>query len=244
MGKPTAPKIRDLKEPGNYGDGDGLFLRIGGSGKGYWIIRCQINGRRRDIGLGPLSLMSLAEAREAAYLIRKDIHNGLDPIAERKKEKLVIPSFRDAAKQVHAEYRLAWKSGKHQKQWITTLEKHVFPKISNRLVDDIEGPVIRNVLASIWLTKPETARRVKQRIGVVLGWAYANGLRASEAPLRSVGRGLPKHPKKHNHIAATPYEYLPELLKHLHTKENVSRLALEFLIPTATRSGEVRSVHL
>ena len=116
MGKLTATKIRKLKEPGKYGDGDGLFLRIGDSGKGYWIIRCQINGRRRDIGLGSLSLMSLAEAREAGYLIRKDIHNGLDPIAERKKAKLVIPTFRDAAKQVHAERRVAWKSGKHQKQ--------------------------------------------------------------------------------------------------------------------------------
>lgn len=240
MGKLTATKIRNLKGPGKYGDGDGLYLRIGDSGKGYWIIRCQFNGRRRDIGLGPLSLMSLAEAREGAYLIRKDIYNGLDPIAERKKAKLVIPTFRDAAKQVHAEYRVAWKSGKHQKQWMTTLEKHVFPKIGNRLVNDIEGPVIRDVLAPIWLTKPETARRVKQRIGVVLDWSYANGLRASEAPLRSVGRGLPKQPKKDNHFAAMPYEEIPEFLKYLRTKENVSRLALEFLILTATRSGEVR----
>ncbi|GAA0475456.1 hypothetical protein GCM10009096_16430 [Parasphingorhabdus litoris] len=123
---------------------------------------------------------------------------------------------------------------------MTTLEKHVFPKISDRLVNDIEGPVIRDVLVPIWLTKPETARRVKQRIGVVLDWAYANGLRASEAPLRSVGRGLPKQPKRDNHFAAMPYEDVPEFVKYLRTKENVSRLALEFLILTATCSGEVR----
>jgi hypothetical protein len=171
MKKLAATKIRNLKEPGNYGDGDGLTLILTGPMKGRWRLRTNINGRRRDIGLGSLGLVSLAEAREAAYLIRKDIHSGVDPIAERKKAMLVVPTFRDATKQVHAEYSVAWKSGKHQKQWMTTLEKHVFPKIGNRLVNDIEEPVIRDVLAPIWLTKPETARRVKQRIGVVLDWA-------------------------------------------------------------------------
>lgn len=233
MKKLTATKIRNLKEAGNYGDGDGLTLILTGPMKGRWRLRTNINGRRRDIGLGSLGLVSLAEARESAYLIRKDIQNGLDPIAERKKAKLVIPTFRSAAKQVHAERRVAWKSGKHQKQWMTTLEKHVFPKIGDRLVNDIEGPIIRDLLAPIWLTKPETARRVKQRIGVVLDCAYANGFRASEAPLRSVGRGLPKQPKKDNRFAAVPYEDVPEFLKYLRTKDNVSRLALEFLILTA-----------
>lgn len=244
MGKLTVTKIRNLKEPGNYGDGDGLFLRIGKSGKGYWIIRCQMNGRRRDIGIGALSVVTLAEARNEAHKIRVDIQNGRDPVAERQKAKLIIPTFKEAAIKVHEENRKGWKNGKHQKQWIRTLEKYAFPKIGNRLVNDIEGPVIRDMLSPIWLEKPETARRVKQRVGVVLDWSYANGFRSTEAPLRSIGRGLPKQPKKDGHFAAMPYEEVPAFLNHLRSKENVSRLALEFLILTATRSGEVRGAKM
>ncbi len=240
MKKLTVTKIRSIKVPGRYSDGDGLTLILTGPMKGRWNLRVQVNGRRRDIGLGSLVVVSLAEARDAAYLIRKDIHNGLDPVAERKKVKLIIPTFKEAAIRVHEEYRKGWKNGKHQKQWIRTLEKYVFPMIGTRLVNDIEGPTMREVISPIWLEKPETARRVKQRVGLVLDWSYANGFRSSEAPLRSVGRGLPKQPKKGGHFAAMPYEQLPEFLVTLHSKENVSRLALEFLILTATRSGEVR----
>ncbi|QJB67991.1 tyrosine-type recombinase/integrase [Parasphingorhabdus halotolerans] len=236
----TATKIRNLKEPGRYSDSDGLTLILTGPMKGRWNLRVQVNGRRRDIGLGSLGVVSLAKAREAAFLIRKDIHNGLDPVAERQKAKLIVPTFKEAAIRVHEEHRKGWKNGKHQKQWIRTLEKYVFPKIGNRLVNDMEGPTMRDVLSPIWLEKPETARRVKERIGLVLDWSYANGFRSSEAPLRSVGRGLPKQPKQDGHFAAMPYEQLPLFLASLRSKENVSRLALEFLILTATRSGEVR----
>ncbi|MEH6714814.1 tyrosine-type recombinase/integrase [Parasphingorhabdus flavimaris] len=244
MKKLTATKIKNLKEPGKYSDGDGLTLILTAPMKGRWNLRVQINGRRRDIGLGAFGIVSLAEARDAVFLIRKDIQNGLDPVAERQKAKLVIPTFKEAAIKVHEENRKGWKNGKHQKQWIRTLEKYVFPKIGNRLVNDIEGPVIRDVLSPIWLDKPETARRVKQRIGVVLDWSYANGFRSTEAPLRSVGRGLPKQPKKDGHFAAMPYEEVPAFLQSLRSKQNVSRLALEFLILTATRSGEVRGAEM
>ncbi|QJB68237.1 tyrosine-type recombinase/integrase [Parasphingorhabdus halotolerans] len=244
MTKLTVMKIRNLKEPGRYGDGDGLILNLTAPGKGYWLIRTQINGRRRDIGLGSISLVTLAEARDAVHQVRKDIQNGLDPVAERQKAKRVIPTFKDAAILVHKEHRKGWKNGKHQKQWIRTLERYVFPKIGNRLVNDIEGPVICDVLSPIWLEKPETARRVKQRIGVVLDWSYANGFRTSEAPLRSISRGLPKQPKKDGHFAAMPYAEVPAFISHLRSKENVSRLALEFLILTATRSGEVRGAKM
>ena len=168
MTKLTVMKIRNLKQPGRYGDGNGLFLNLTAPGKGSWLVRAQVNGRRRDIGLGSLSLVGLADARDKAYQVRKDIQNGIDPVAERQKAKRVIPTFKDAATTVHEEHRKGWKNGKHQKQWIRTLEKYVFPKIGNRLVNDIEGPVIRDVLSPIWQEKPETARRVKQRIGVVL----------------------------------------------------------------------------
>lgn len=101
--------------------------------------------------------------------------------------------------------------------------------------------LIRDVLAPIWLTKPETARRVRQRIGAVLDWAYAKGFRASEAPIRSLARGLPRQPKKRGHFEAMPYEEVPDFVAELRSRVSVGRLALEFLILTATRSGEVRS---
>ena len=240
MGKLFAAQIRALTKPGRYMDGDGLSLLLTAPKKGYWVLRATINGRRRDIGLGPLDLVTLAEARELAIDMRRDIQRGIDPIEERKRQKIEILTFKAAAEKVHSEQKAAWKNGKHQDQWINTLETYAFPKLGDRLVNDIEGPLIREVLLDIWLEKPETARRVKQRIGVVLDWAYANGMRATEAPMRSLSRALPRQPKQDGHFAAMPYEDVPTFLKHLHKRTSVARLGLEFLILTASRSGEVR----
>lgn len=240
MGKLAALQIRNLKEPGRYGDGDGLSLVLTGPNKGYWVLRSTIKGRRRDIGLGSLSLVTLKEARENALDLRRDIQRGIDPIAERRKQQVVVPTFASAARTVHEEQKAGWKNGKHQNQWITTLEKYAFPTLGDRLVNEIEGPLIRECLLPIWLDKPETARRVKQRIGVILDWAYANGMRETEAPMRSLGRALPRQPKQDSHFAAMPYEDIPEFLVHLQKRTSVARLALQFLILCASRSGEVR----
>ena len=240
MGKLSAAQIRALTKPGRYMDGDGLSLLLTAPRKGYWVLRATINGRRRDIGLGPLDLVKLAEAREIAIDMRRDIQRGIDPIEERKRQKIEILTFKAAAEKVHTEQKATWKNGKHQDQWIKTLETYAFPKLGDRLVNDIEGPLIREVLLDFWLDKPETARRVKQRISVVLDWAYANGMRTTEAPMRSLSRALPRQPKQDGHFAAMPYEDVPEFLKHLHKRTSVARLALEFLILTASRSGEVR----
>jgi integrase len=240
MGRLTATQIRNLKEPGRYNDGDGLFLELTGPNKGNWQLRATINGRRRDIGLGSLSLVSLKDAREAAFELRRDIQRGIDPVAERRRRKVEILTFKAAAVLAHAERKASWKNGKHQDQWIDTLERFAFPLLGGRLVNDIEGPLVREVLLPIWLDKPETARRVKQRIGVVLDWAYANGMRPTEAPMRSLSRALPRQPRKDGHFAAMPYEDLPAFMTHLQGRLSVPRLALEFLILTAARSGEVR----
>jgi hypothetical protein len=229
-----------FREPGRYNDGDGLFLELAGPNKGNWQLRATINGRRRDIGLGSLSLVSLKDAREAAFELRRDIQRGIDPVAERRRRKVEILTFKKAALRVHSEQKPSWKNGKHQEQWIATLERYAFPLLGNRLVNDIEGPLVREVLLPIWLDKPETARRVKQRIGVVLDWAYANGMRPTEAPVRSLSRVLPKQPRKDAHFAALPYDDVPAFMTHLRRGLSVPRLALEFLIPTAARSGEVR----
>ncbi|TNE28785.1 MAG: site-specific integrase [Alphaproteobacteria bacterium] len=240
MGKLTAMGVKNLAEPGRYSDGEGLILKLSGKGKGSWILRVQANGKRRDIGLGPLSELPLADAREAARALRKEMKAGVDVLAERKREALVIPTFSDAAKLVHEEHKAAWKNGKHQAQWIKTLETYAFPSLGDKLVSEIEGPTIRDALSPIWLTKPETARRVRQRIGSVLDWACAKGFRETEAPMRSVLRGLPRQPKKQSHLAAMPYPDLPTFLKWLRGRSSVGRLALEFVILNASRSGEVR----
>ncbi len=240
MGKLTAVKIRSLTEPGRYSDGDGLFLEINGKGAASWILRVQNNGKRQDIGLGSTKSVSLKDARDAAFATRQKIAQGINPVAERKQERQAIPTFREAAKLVHEEHEKAWKNGKHQNQWIATLKTYAFPKLGDLLVSEIEGPLIRDVLAPIWLAKPETARRVRQRIGTVLDWSYARGFRATEAPMRSLSKGLPRQPKKDNHFAALPYAAVPDFLKTLGERESVGRVALEALILTSARSGEIR----
>lgn len=203
-------------------------------------MRIQIAGRRKDIGLGSAKTVSLADARDAAFMTRKKLAQGVDPVAKRKQERQTVPTFRDAADMVHKEHQEGWKNGKHQKQWLATLETYAYPSLGNCLVSEIEGPAIRDVLAPIWLSKPETARRVRQRIGTVLDWAYAKGFRSSEAPMRSLSKGLPRQPKKDGHFAALPYSSVPDFLEMLGERESVGRVALEALILTAARSGEIR----
>lgn len=240
MGKLTALKVKSLKEPGRYTDGDGLMLVVSASGTKSWTLRAQAKGKRRDFGLGSAKYITLAEAREAALEIRRKLAKGIDPVEEKKRAEAVVMTFREAAKLVHEEHQAGWKNGKHRTQWLATLENYAFPAFGHLPVDQIEGPAIRDVLAAIWLSKPETARRVRQRIGTVLDWAYANGMRPSEAPMRSLSKGLPRQPKKDNHFAALPYELVPGLIAKLRERVSMGRLALEFLILTAARSGEVR----
>jgi len=240
VGKLTTARLKSLTEPGRYSDGDGLFLVVKAAGGRNWVLRALCGGKRRDIGLGPLKSVDLRDAREAAHQIRRQIAQGLDPIAERKRERQAIPNFRDAAKIVHREHKASWKNGKHQSQWLSTLERYAFPELGNRLVSDIGAPEIRDVLAPIWLSKPETARRVRQRIGTVLDWACVKGFRQTEAPLRSLSKGLPRQPRKDRHFAAMGYADVPEFIKRLQQRESVGRLALQALILTATRSGEIR----
>lgn len=240
MGKLTAARLKSLTAPGRYSDGDGLFLVVKPAGGRNWVLRAKCGGKRRDIGLGPLKSVDLADAREAAYQIRRQIAQGLDPVMERHRERQIIPTFRDAAKIVHAEHKAGWKNGKHGAQWLSTLETYAFPRLGDRLVSDIGAPEIRDVLAPIWLSKPETARRVRQRIGTVLDWACVKGFRTTEAPLRALSKGLPRQPKKDAHFAAMGYADVPNFLARLRERESIGRLALEAVILTASRSGEIR----
>lgn len=243
MGKLTALAVKAATKPGRYQDGDGLMLLVKPSGARSWLLRIQVDGKRRDFGLGSASDVSLAEAREKAMATRKLYKSGVDPVAAKRASRLAnatIPTFTEAAKALHGEHKGGWRNAKHQAQWLSTLKTYAYPSIGSVRVDQVDGPMIRDLLLPIWLDKPETARRVRQRVCAVLDWAHAKGFRPTEAPARSIGKGLPRQPKRENHFAAMPYGEVPGLMTKLAAVESVGRLALRFLILTAARSGEVR----
>ena len=239
MGKLTATGIRALKEPGRYGDGDGLFLLVGKSGARSWMVRIQKDGKRRDIGLGSERKVSLAKARVDAALVCSQVEAGIDPVAERKKAA-GIPTFREAAALVHAEHKNGWRNAKHGAQWLSSLEAYAFPMIGDKPVSSIDGPAVRDVLAAIWLAKPETSRRVCQRINGVVDWAISKGYRTAPLPMKAINKSLPKHRATTKHHAAMPYGDIPVYLQRLRERESMGRLALEAVILTAARSGELR----
>lgn len=239
MGKLTATAVKAAKRPGRYGDGKGLFLIVGKGDSASWLVRIQKNGRRRDIGLGSASKVSLSRARELAERVRTQIEAGIDPIAERRKA-LGIPTFREASETVFDANQSKWSNGKHLWQWKRTLEMYVYPSIGELAVSEVTATQVHDLLAAIWLEKPETARRVRQRVGMVLDWAFSKGFRETEAPMRSITKGLPRQPRNAGHHAAMPYVDVPAFLSRLREKETWGRLALEAAILSASRSGEIR----
>jgi integrase len=239
MGKLTATAVKAAKKAGRYGDGDGLFLLVAKSGSRSWMVRAQKNGRRRDIGLGSAAKVSLAEARIRAAVVRSQIEAGIDPVAEKRKSA-GVPTFREAAALVHAENQKGWKNGKHNKQWISTLEADCFPAIGDIAISELDGPAIRDVLANIWLAKPETARRIRQRINQIVNWAIGKGYREAPLPMAAIQKSLPKQRRKVRHHKAMPFVEIPDFLRNMRARVTTGRLALEALILTAARSGEIR----
>ena len=237
----TTVQVRSLKEAGRYADGNGLHLVVDPSGAKRWLLRIVVQGKRRDIGLGGVALVSLAEAREKALAYRKQAREGGDPLAERRKPKIIVPTFAEAVEQVHAGHKASWKNEKHAAQWLSTLRTYAFPHLGTRRVDQVDTPDVLRALAPIWLTKPETARRVRQRISTVLDWAKAAGHRIGDNPVEGVERGLPKQTERDEHHAALPYLEVPAFIARLRATGpgETARLAFEFLILTAARTGEV-----
>lgn len=239
MKRLNALAVRNAAKPGRYGDGDGLFLVVGKSGSRSWIVRVQKNGRRRDIGLGSASKVPLKLARERAAEVRQQIEVGIDPVAERRKQT-GIPTFEEAARLVHAEHKKGWKNGKHQAQWLSTLQSYAFPRFGQVAVSQVEAYAVRDALEAIWLSKPETARRLRQRILTVIDWSVAKGYRDIGLPLPVIDKALPKQRVRVKHHSAMPYKELPAFMKQLSSGHGTGRAALRALIFTACRSGEIR----
>lgn len=237
----TAMQVRQMKTPGRYADGNGLYLVVDPSGAKRWLLRTVVMGKRRDIGLGGLSLVSLAEARQKALEYRRVARDGGDPIAERAKKRKVVPTFEEAARAAHKALSEGFANDKHSNQWINTVEQYALPHIGHLRIDAITTPDVLRVLAPIWLTKAETARRLKQRLHRIFEHAKAAGHRSGENPVGGVANGLPKQQDKEAHHAALPFGDLPDFTAKLRASGEAvsSRLALELMILTATRTSEV-----
>jgi integrase len=252
----TALQVRSAK-PGRHADEKGLYLLVKPSGTRSWVLRIQYGGRRRDFGLGSvlferkapvdvpigaLRELTLAEARDKATFARTLVKAGLDPTLEWRRQARTIPTFEQAAGQYHEKIKSGFRSARHSASWLTSLEMHAFPKLGRTRIDQVDTPGIQSALLPIWLEIPETARRVRQRILAVLDYAHAQHWRDQEAPTpKRVSSGLPKQPKMDGHFRAAPYADAPALMNTLRAKsQTVGRLALQFLILTAARSGEVR----
>lgn len=245
MGKLAPFQVMNAK-PGRHPDGDGLYLLVSPTGTKSWVLRVQVDGKRRDFGLGAFGLkgkgITLSEAREEAAKWRKVAKAGGNPSVDRKRERAQGKTFKEAALDFHASTKRSWKNAKHADQWINTLKTYVFPKIGNIAADKIEAADIQNVLLPIWQSKAETARRVRQRIGTVLDYCQAKGWRQNDAPMRAVNTLMKAHkqPRKGN-FPAMPYRDVPAFIGKLAAgNQTAGRMALQFAILTASRSGEVR----
>ncbi|MAF49082.1 MAG: integrase [Rhodospirillaceae bacterium] len=254
----TDLKARGVKPGGKpIADGtvSGLRLHAGDKkGNGKWLMRFTSpeTRKRRDMGFGTYPDVSITEARKSAAAARELIRNGIDPIDARKADKQARTSdaqaltFEKAARQFHADHKPGWNNSKHAAQWITTLETYVFPHIGNRKVDDLKARDFADALRNIWLEKPETASRVKQRCSSVMDWCAAQELIGAN-PVGVVVKLLPKQPKIRDrvvHHPAMPWQDVPVFVEGVLRAGNpsLSKSMLEFLILTAARSGEVRAM--
>jgi integrase len=246
------PKLTDrtvkTAGPGRYGDGTvkGLMLVVRDNGSRAWVLRYQIGGRRRDMGLGPYPEVGLADAREKALEARRLIkRDGKDPIAERGRAKL--KTFKEAAKALIESKRPGWRNAKHAAQWSSTLETYAYPKLGALDVQAMDTDAVLDVLRPIWTTKTETASRVRQRIEAVLDYATAIRARTGDNPARWRGHLdhlLPRPSKVRavKHHAALDWRQAPTFMAKLSKRQGIDARALAFTILTAARSGEVRGM--
>lgn len=239
---------------GMHADGQGLYLRVQPGGSKGWIYRYQIDGRRREMGLGTLAERPAPDAREHAAELRKLVRRGVDPIEARNREVTAVAvarmvpmasTFDDVAAEYIKAHRAGWSNPKHASQWENTLDTYASPMIGSKQVAGIDTDDVLRVLSPIWSTKTETASRVRSRIELVLDYAKVKKLRTGENP--AIWRGnldklLPKPSKVTpvQHRPALPYGRVPEFMAALRAAPGYSARALEFAILTAARTGEVR----
>ncbi|RYG86770.1 MAG: site-specific integrase [Alphaproteobacteria bacterium] len=249
----SALAVSRLRADGRHavGGADGLHLRVAGASRA-WVLRAKVGARRCDIGLGPFPEVTLAEARDAAIDLRRQIRRGVDPLEERKQARLhhqtqrqPLVTFRSCAEKFVEMNQAGWKNTKHAAQWSATLKTYAFPTIGETAVAAVDTPALLAILQPIWTTKTETASRLRGRIEAVLDWARVQGFRDGDNPARWRGhldKTLPPRRRVQGvtHHAALPYTEVAALIRELQARPGTSARALEFSILCASRSGEVR----
>ena len=248
----TAVTVTKLNTPGLYFDGDGLLLKVVQGRDALtksWVFRYRFDGKRRDMGLGPVRTFSLVEARERARQIRQQLMQNIDPLSARdadraKRQRDNAAVFKICAEQYIASHKASWKNVKHAAQWSSTLVTYAYPVIGDMPASDVVTDHILKILQPIWTIKPETAARVRGRIEVILDWAKVRGFRSGENPARWRGHIeilLPARSKVREvkHHTALPFTELPAFMQRLQKEPGNAARALEYLILTAARTTEV-----
>ena len=226
--------------PGRHADGNGLYLFVQPSGTRSWIQRLLVRGRRRELGLGSLALVPLAEAREKALVNRKLARQGGDPLAEKRRSQ-GIPTFAEAAARVLEQKRAGWRNPRHPREWMSSLRRLAFPRIGKMPVSEVTSADVLEILTPIWHRKAQTARRVRQRLRAVLEWAVAMEFRMDN-PCDRIGPVLGPQQDVTEHMQALPHREVAAVIRRVRASAAVpaAKLALEFLVLTAARWGEVR----
>jgi len=243
----TVKKIAKLKKPGRYIDQRGLYLQVLSPTNRNWILRWERNGRERRMGLGPVDVYTLDEARERAREAHKLIREGIDPIearrAKRAAEEARALTFKDATQQYFDLHSKQW-SARHRVQFFNSLKDHAFPVLGRMPVATIETEHVLKCLGRLWHEKNATASHVRQRIEIVLGWATVRGFRTGNNPAAWKGHLAAELPKPSSvapvkHHAALPYSEVSAFMATLRERDTVAARALEFTILTAARTSEV-----
>lgn len=242
----TAARVRSIKDPGTYGDGNGLYLQVRNNSKS-WIFRFMRHGRPRTMGLGSIAEISLAKAREKALAARGLLRDSIDPIQHRaaKRRLAETPIFRDAAATYIETHKGTWRNNKHAKQWENTLATYAEPKIGNMSVKDITTEDVLTVLQPIWNEKPETASRVRGRIERIMDWAASRGYREGLNPARWAGHlefslPSPRRVRRPKHHPALEWSALQPFWGQLSEQQGLAPRALMLTILVAARTQEVR----
>jgi len=259
----TAMKVSQTQKPGMYADGGGLYLSVAKGGTKHWVYRFMLNGRPRWMGLGPVALFGLQEARGKALDARRLRYAGVDPIEARRAarakaqtEAAQAITFKQCAEAFIKAHRAGWRNAKHVAQWEATLATYAEPIIGALPVQSVDTSLVMKVLeqevqdrpnetaSPLWSVKPETASRLRGRIESILDWAKVRGHRSGENPARWRGhldKLLPARSKvrRVEHHAALPYDEMPEFIAGLKMLPGVAARALEFAILTAARTSEV-----
>ena len=226
--------------PGRHADGNGLYLFVQPTGTRSWVQRLVIRGRRRELGLGAATLVPLAKARELALANRMLARSGGDPLSEKRRVQ-GVPTFAEAAQRVLEQKRGGWRGRWHSQNWWRSMERYAFPRIGSRPVSEVNTADVLEILTPIWYAKAETARAVRQRIRSVLEWAIALDMR-NDNPCDRVLPVLGPQNDIVTHRQALPHRDVAAAIETVRagSAQPAVKLAFEFLVLTATRSGEVR----